>query len=722
MGALILREQTSERLALRAKQQEAVAELGQRALSGMPLQELMNEAAVVVAAVLNNEFCKILETLPGGEQMLLRAGVGWRVGLIGKELVEAGPNSQAGYTLLSREPVVMEDLRTESRFRGSSILREHGVASGLSCVIQGAGEPFGVLGTHSSRRRVYSQDDVNFIRSVANVLGEAIWRQRNEERLRTTEERQRVAMDAGQLGAWEWDVQANTVQWSEGLELIHGIAPGSFAGTFEAYLSDVYPDDRDDVVEQIQASMETGAHEVEYRIVRPDGAVRWVHGKGKLLRGTDGHPLKMVGVCTDVTARKVREERRALMNELSAALASSLDDEEMLDQVCRIVVPALADSCSIERPIHGGSWERIAATYADRTKSVAAERLATYSTNGRAGHPVNTVLQTGLPILIEKVTEQVLVGMAEDDEHLRLIKEMRPRSAMVLPLLGRNETFGVMILATSSSGRAYNAEDLAFGDELARRIGLSVENARLYLEATRMQQDLQEANDYKDEFLGLVSHELRTPITTIYGGARLLRTRGATLDDDTKAEVIADIEGETERLHRLVEDLLVLSRMEIGSGANTEPLLVQRVIERVLGDFRRRHPKRVLECVVPADIRPVLGDATYVEQVVRNLLSNADKYSPQSEPIGATIEGRDQRVIVSVLDRGPGIDEDELGRVFEPFHRGAATQRTKGLGLGLTVCKRLVEAQDGEIWAERRDGGGLCMSFSLPVCPEEVHP
>lgn len=172
-----------DELAVRANQQAAVAELGQLALEGADLQSLMDSAARQVALRLGVEFCKVLELLPDEEHLLLRAGVGWRPGLVGRARVGAGLDSQAGYALFTRQPVIVEDLSREERFHGPELLLEHGVISGLSVIIGGARLPFGVLGAHSRERRTFSADDIHFLKAVANILGAAIQRKRTENEL-----------------------------------------------------------------------------------------------------------------------------------------------------------------------------------------------------------------------------------------------------------------------------------------------------------------------------------------------------------------------------------------------------------------------------------------------------------------------------------------------------------------------------------------------------------
>ncbi len=151
---------------------------------GTNLTTLMDMAVEVVAETLGVEYCKVLELLPDGNTLLMRSGVGWKDGVVGQATVNTGTDSQAGYTLVSTAPVIVDDLRTETRFTGPQLLLEHGVVSGLSVIIHGHDGPFGVLGAHSTQRRSFAKNDINFLQAVANVLAEASGRRQAEETLR----------------------------------------------------------------------------------------------------------------------------------------------------------------------------------------------------------------------------------------------------------------------------------------------------------------------------------------------------------------------------------------------------------------------------------------------------------------------------------------------------------------------------------------------------------
>jgi PAS domain S-box-containing protein len=181
-------KQVQEELEARARQQAAVAEFGQRALANPPLAELFDEAVALMATTLDVEYTKVLQLLPDGNALRVQAGVGWKAGLVGHALVDAGADSQAGYTLLIKEPVTVEDLRTETRFRGTALLHDHGVVSGLDVIIYSEGRPFGILSAHTRRRRTFTQDDIHFLQAIAHVLGTGIERQQVEKALRTARE------------------------------------------------------------------------------------------------------------------------------------------------------------------------------------------------------------------------------------------------------------------------------------------------------------------------------------------------------------------------------------------------------------------------------------------------------------------------------------------------------------------------------------------------------
>jgi PAS domain S-box-containing protein len=238
-------------------------------------------------------------------------------------------------------------------------------------------------------------------------------------------------------------------------------------------------------------------------------------------------------------------------------------------------------------------------------------------------------------------------------------------------------------------------------------------------ERRRAEDALRSANTVKDEFLGLVSHELRTPVTTIFGNARLLQ--GLDGMPDRHAAMVADIATDAERLLGLVENLLLLTRASSEQRVDLEPQVLPHVVRHLVDSFRRRHPERHVRLDVEMGDLIVDADQGYLELMVDNLLGNADKYSPRSEPIEVVLQRVGDEARVLILDRGIGVPPDDIDRLFTAFYRTDAARRLSGgLGIGLSASKHVATILGGRIWARARDGGGSEFGFALPLSNEHL--
>lgn len=231
-----------------------------------------------------------------------------------------------------------------------------------------------------------------------------------------------------------------------------------------------------------------------------------------------------------------------------------------------------------------------------------------------------------------------------------------------------------------------------------------------------------EVEQLKDEFISMVSHELWAPLNHIKGFTSTLLQRDVVWDATARHDFLESIDRETDRLTKLVEDLLRISRLEAGELEVTERHWHQAssLLERALARIQPETEKHRLKVRVSDDLPPVLVDGDSIELVLINLVENATKYSEPGTLITIQVEPGDEGIVFSVTDHGIGIGQEHLERVFERFYRVDASS-TGGTGLGLAICKRIVEAHGGCIWADSTPGKGSCFSFALPVKPEGCH-
>lgn len=405
----------------------------------------------------------------------------------------------------------------------------------------------------------------------------------------------------------------------------------------------------------------------------------------------------------EVNIRKANTALQILAD-AGVTLNSSLDTDETLTAVAALMVPRFADVCAIDL-VEEGELRRVASAYStDELSGLYGPDSAYAQSSRKIRQAARDALRGGnslfMPAVESPASAATPPGYATG--------QVAPRSLILIPIEARKQILGVLTFLRVGDRTPFDGDDLAMAQQMGRRAGLAVDNARLYSEARK-------ANDAKDEFLGMMSHELRTPITVIQGGAHVLRSRGGTIDADTAEQIFADIERESQRLSRMLENLLTLARAELDGSLVIEPVLLQRLVPRIVGTLRSSSPNTI-NVQVTGEPPAVAGEAGYIEQVVRNLVSNAIKYSPPEGAIDVVVAAAEGGAEVCVQDRGFGVSPEEAERIFERFYRSGRTAKLAGgAGLGLAVSRRLVTAMSGEIWAVPREGGGLTVGFRLPA-------
>ncbi|HEY7727301.1 MAG TPA: sensor histidine kinase KdpD, partial [Candidatus Eisenbacteria bacterium] len=295
---------------------------------------------------------------------------------------------------------------------------------------------------------------------------------------------------------------------------------------------------------------------------------------------------------------------------------------------------------------------------------------------------------------------------------------------LYLPLEGAEGAVGVLGLRPAGSQRVIRPDQFRLLETFASQIALALERALLARQAERSRVQI-ESERLQNALLSSVSHDFRTPLAVITGAASSLLDPGARLGEEARRTLIETVGEEAQRLNRLVANLLEMTRLESGAlSPNLDWHSLEEVIGASLEALEDRLRDRTLIVDVPRDLPLVRVDDVLLEQVLLNLVENALKYTPRDKPIEIRARAGADEVRVEVADRGPGLPPGEEKQIFEKFYRVAGSGSPRGVGLGLTICRGIIEAHHGGIGVENREGGGACFFFTLPLeaPPPNVQP
>jgi signal transduction histidine kinase/CheY-like chemotaxis protein/ligand-binding sensor domain-containing protein len=417
--------------------------------------------------------------------------------------------------------------------------------------------------------------------------------------------------------------------------------------------------------------------------------------------------------------REIRQRAAELttVNSISRALASELELDALIPQVgeqvrqvfrAQVAYVALIDRAT--NMIH------FPYGYGD-----------TFASRPHGGGMTSRIINTGEPLLLNQNIDQQSSDLK--------IKRMgvRSKSYLGVPIPVGNDVIGVISVQSTEEEGRFSEADMRLLATIAATVGVAIENARLFEETRQAKAAAEEADAAKSAFLSTVSHELRTPLTSVLGFAKIIKKR---LEDRifplvkspdhrvTQAmQQVGDnlkvVVSEGERLTKLIDDVLDLAKIEAGKLEwHMETLTVPEIIDRATAATSSLLETRGLKLVrdVQPDLPEIVGDRDRLIQVVINLISNAVKFTPEGS-VTCRAAQRDGEIVVSVIDTGMGIAPDDQPKVFEKFKQvgDTLTDKPKGTGLGLPICKEIVEHHGGRVWVESEPGKGSTFSFTLPV-------
>ena len=418
-----------------------------------------------------------------------------------------------------------------------------------------------------------------------------------------------------------------------------------------------------------------------------------------------------VGTSTDIDARVRAERALRMLADASRRLGTTLENPMEIEAVLRGALPILGDFAMLDM-LEGQAPKRI---------KLAGSSSANLLDDPRFDLGPSTVAYSGRPEIYLDVAEELTeVHSGRGIENLRFLGELDVAAYICVPLISRERSVGTLTLARAKGSAPYEQSDVALAEDLARRIAVAVDNARLHESTEKRREELEQANKSKDVFLATLSHELRTPLNAIVGWTDMMRN--GQLAPEELGRAIETIDRNAHALNHLVADLLDVSRIVTGSLKIDSKLVgLAAVVEAAVEAARPQcTSKRVTLDVSLERVGCVKGDAGRLRQIIGNLLSNAIKFTPTGGTVVVRVTRDGENGQATVKDSGEGIDADFLPHVFERF-RQAEDAKARGLGLGLAIVKHLVEEHGGSVVASS-DGRGLGAMFTvlLPIAAEEA--
>jgi PAS domain S-box-containing protein len=556
----------------------------------------------------------------------------------------------------------------------------------------------------------------------------------SEAALRHSSEQLHMAVEAGQVGIWDWNIAAGEVSWSDRVYAMHGMPPGSDTGGLAGFRARVHPEDLPRVEAALRSALEGGPqYAVEFRAPRADGTIRWISTRSELVRDAAGRPLRMLGANIDIpermellaaarAARREAEEARHGLDLLARAGAmlarGSLDPEETLRAIAAVIVPEVADWCRIDLLDENGAPQARMAHHSDPARAARALDAA---------RGMRASAQTVGSLAWCMARSQPHYGRFDeppeaDDAVLREYTGLfGMRVHYIVPLVARGRTIGAMGVVQAESGRDLAEADRALVQELAYRAALALDNARAYAEAEAARHHAENASRAKDEFLAMLGHELRNPLAPIATALELMSRR----DAGAHLEERRIIGRQVQHLSRLIDDLLDVSRITQGKvDLQRQPLDLRTAVRQALEQTQPvfQHRAAPVQVRLPERAVCVHGDLTRLTQVLCNLLTNAAKFTPADGEVRLALREAGGQAELAVEDCGRGIEPELLPRVFDLFVQGRQSldRRAGGLGLGLGIVRMLVRMHGGDVQAESEGPGqGSRFTVRLPTIRQE---
>lgn len=522
----------------------------------------------------------------------------------------------------------------------------------------------------------------------------------------------------------------------------------------KGWSSVLHPDDYERAWKIWNHSLKTGdAYEVEYRFKRHDGEYRWFIGRALPMRDENGHITKWFGTCTDIHEQKLASDRAKFLSEASRITASSLDLKTILQNIAELIVPMMADWCVVTLK-EAGILKTLTIKHIDEKKLALGQEIVKafpYDINAKAG--AGKVVRTGRSELYTKIDTKSLERVAKNTEHLEKLKTLNMHSVLIVPLKVMGRSIGALTLINNDTKKSFGKDDVDFIEEFSNRISVSVENARLFSEAReeiekrkhaedsvrKANEELEsrvkirtrelteknkalellnskfaKSNQELQDFAYVSSHDLQEPLRKINSFANLLCTKyGEQLPTDAKG-YLEVIQRSSKRMSILISDLLSYSRVTTQAKPFSD-IDLNILVNDVLSDFEITIHNKSAKVNVK-ELCTIQGDPTQVRILIQNLISNSLKYvQPEIRPeVQIYSKSTKNFCYIYVKDNGIGFNAKYADKIFAMFQRLHGRSEYEGTGIGLAVCKKIIERHQGSITAKSTEGFGSTFIIKLP--------
>jgi PAS domain S-box-containing protein len=586
----------------------------------------------------------------------------------------------------------------------------------ISCVIAPLSYNNKVLGAVTCSRATnplpFDEADATLLRTIGIRMAMAVDNARLFRRARRAEDiLQDVASGLEQVLYVSSTSPFSIDLVSPAYEKIFGRPVQSLYDDPTSFMEAIHPNDRQLVEEALGRQLQNQATEVDYRVIKPDGTLRWVRDRSFPKVAEGGNVSRVVGIVEDITESRRRELELKFLALSGEVLSSSLDYMTTLQNVAQLAVPEIATWCAIDVLTSDGVPERVAVAHVDPEKiRWAREVHEKYPTDMDAPTGMPQVIRSGQPELYSVIPEELIDMAARDEEHRHILKSAEIRSVIIVPLSARGSVYGTISFISDEPGR-YDERSLGLAMELARRAGQAVENSRVHASVEQQVEErtaeLRAVNRELEAFTYSVSHDLRAPLRSIVANARMLAEDFGSILPPEAHDYLQGQEDAAKRLAQLIDELLQLSRLRKVDLMRVNFDLTE-LVRQVAKEILRPEAAERLELQIQEDLQ-ANGDPRLVRIVIQNLLENAIKFSPSA----GVIQIGSEDGAYFVRDQGIGFPMEFVQKLFLPFERLVSDDEFEGTGIGLASVQRVVHRHGGRVWASSEPGKGATFYFTL---------